>query len=145
MSTTPDPMYVAGRLSLLYNNYQCTLQPRPMGLVVPWLPIRDQNCGIYFILVKVIFTIQNTDCLKIYMHTLVSAASCMYVGIAIYHMVANCPDIGGTVTIFAPLSCVPPSAMIVPTFRKDWHSNWIRLVISRTDDSASTCARELAN
>ena len=61
------------------------------------------------------------------------------------HIVANCPDIGGTVTIFVPLSRVQPSAMIVPTFRKDWHSNWMRLVILRTDKSASTCARELAN
>ena len=43
--------------------------------------------------------------------------------------VANCPDIGGTVTIFVSLSRVPPSAMTVPTFRNDWRSNWIRLYL----------------
>ena len=44
-------------------------------------------------------------------------------------IVANCPDIGGTVTIFVSLSRVPPSAMAVPTFRNDWRSNWIRLYL----------------
>ena len=61
----------------------------------------------------------------------------------ILYIVANYPDIGGTVTL--PLSCVPPSAMSVPNFRKDRHSNWKRFVILPTDESASTCAREMAN
>ena len=96
-----------------------------------------------FILVKVIFTIQNTNCLKIYIHAH-SSLCCMHVCGHSY-ISHSCQlsrywwDSHDDI-ICTSVPC-PAISNDCPNFRKDWHSNWIRLVILRTDESASACAR----